>query len=90
MPEETFKYIMEELPETDILVLDALFLDGFAATHFNLQQALELARRLKPKRTYLVGISCDRFLPHDEMNKELEFLDIKVELAYDGLMLETE
>ena len=89
MPEETEKYITEELPETDILVLDSLSMDGFNPTHFSLKQGLELIRRLKPKRTFIVGMSCDRFLPHEEMNKELKALDIKVELAHDGLMLET-
>eukprot|EP00571_Detonula_confervacea_P014518 CAMPEP_0172307318 /NCGR_PEP_ID=MMETSP1058-20130122/8211_1 /TAXON_ID=83371 /ORGANISM="Detonula confervacea, Strain CCMP 353" /LENGTH=319 /DNA_ID=CAMNT_0013019463 /DNA_START=331 /DNA_END=1286 /DNA_ORIENTATION=+ len=81
MPQETENYIMEGLPPTDILVVDTLSLDSFNPTHFNLKQALELIRRMKPKRTYLVGISCDRFLPHDEMNKELEKLDIHIEFA---------
>ncbi|KAL7533834.1 hypothetical protein ACHAXR_005471 [Thalassiosira sp. AJA248-18] len=88
LPKETETYIMNELPETDILVLDALSVDGINATHVNLQQALELVRRLKPKRTLLVGMSCDRFLPHDEMNKELAALDVNVQLAHDGLLLE--
>jgi len=79
---------MENLPETDVLVLDCLNLTRFNPTHFNLKQSLEVVRRLKPKRTYLVGMSCDSFLPHDEMNKELEALDVDVQFAFDGLMLE--
>jgi hypothetical protein len=35
-------------------------------------------------------MSCDSFLPHDEMNKELESLDIKVQLSYDGLFLQAD
>lgn len=88
MPQETEEYIMLQLPPIDVLVVDALTLDRSNPTHFNLQQALDVVRRLKPKRTYLVGMSCDSFLPHDEMNKELESLDVQVEFAYDGLMLE--
>lgn len=88
LPDETYEYIMENLPETDVLVLDCLNLTRFNPTHFNLKQSLEVVRRLKPKRTYLVGMSCDSFLPHDEMNKELEALDVDVQFAFDGLMLE--
>ncbi len=90
MPIETETYIMEKLPPTDVLVVDALSLDGLDhSTHYNLRQALELVRKLKPLRTFLVGMSCDRFLPHDDMNKELKALDVRIEFAYDGLMVET-
>jgi len=85
---DTEKFILDKLPPTDILVIDALTLDAMNPTHYNLKQALELVRRLQPKRTFVVGMSCDLFLPHDEMNKELEKLDIQIELAYDGLLLE--
>jgi len=88
MIQETEEYIMKELPPTDILVLDALTLNRSSPFHYNLKQSLELVRRLKPKRTYLVGMSCDSFLPHDEMNKELAALDVRVEFAHDGLLLE--
>jgi len=88
MPEETESYILEQLPATDILVVDALTLDRKAPTHFNLGQALDIVRRLNPKRSYLVGVSCDSFLPHDEMNKELRKLDVDIQLAHDGLFVE--
>ena len=80
---------MEQLPPTDILIVDALNLYRYNPTHFKLEQALDVVRRLKPKRTYLVGMSCDSFLPHDEMNEELKSLDVQIEFAYDGLFLET-
>ena len=88
MPEETERYIMEELPPTDILVVDALTIDGINPTHYNLKDAVKLARRLKPKRTFVVGIACDRHLPHNESNKELEALDVHIQFAHDGLFLE--
>jgi len=88
MPEETEEYILTKLPPTDILVIDALNLYRLNPTHLNLEQALNVVRRLKPKKTYLVGMGCDSFLPHDEMNEQLKRLDVQIELAYDGLMLE--
>lgn len=89
MPQQTEKFIVEELPPTDILVIDALSLDSINPTHNNLEQSLKIVRRLKPKRTLIVGMSCDSFLPHDEMNMELGKLDIRVELAFDGLVITT-
>ena len=86
---ETEEFILQKLGPTDILVVDSLTLDRYNPTHYQLKDAVALARRLKPKRTYIVGIACDSFPRHDIMNKELEKLDIQMELAYDGLMLET-
>ena len=64
MPQETEEYILGKLPPTDILVVDAITPDRLNQyihpVHFNLKEALKLVRRLKPRRTYLVGMSCDR------------------------------
>lgn len=84
---ETEEFILKKLPPTDVLVVDSLNWDIANNTHFSFTQALKLVRRLQPKRTFVVGMSCDQFLPHDEMNEELQRLDVKVELAYDGLFL---
>ena len=88
MPIDTETFIMENLPPTDVLVLDTLTPESNNPTHFNLKQALELVRKLKPRRTFLVGMACDCFLPHDEMNRELKELDVHIELAHDGLCIE--
>ena len=59
-----------------------------------LPQTSELIRTLKPKKAYLVGMGCDSFLPHYEMNEVLEEMfedcDIDVELAYDGLTVDVD
>ena len=89
VPIETETFILDMLPPIDILVVDALSVHGKHPTHYNLKQALELVRRLKPRRTLLVGMACDNFPPHDEMNSVLKELDVKIELAYDGLLIET-
>ena len=85
----TETYIMEQLPPTDVLILDSLLVDREHPVHYSLKQAIELARRLKAKKTYIVGVNCDDFLPHDEANKELKKVEgLDVELAYDGLVIE--
>ncbi len=69
----------ERLRDLDFLVLDAVRFKRHP-THFNLEQALEVVSRIKPKRTALTHLSHD--FDHDEVNKTLPS---GVELAYDGM-----
>ena len=73
MPKPTLEYIKSWAKETGIsvLILDSLLYNRAHSTHFGLDQAAELVKVLKPKSTYLVGMSCDSFPPHDEANKAL-------------------
>ena len=93
MPEKTLDYIRKHTPQpVHILVVDALLTgDKLNPVHYNLNQAIELARCLKAKKTYVVGMNCDDFLPHDEMNeklrKDLEG-DVDIQLAFDGLVID--
>jgi phosphoribosyl 1,2-cyclic phosphodiesterase len=48
---ETLEYIHTKLPEVDILVLDALLPETENASHFHLQQAVELSKQIRPKQT---------------------------------------
>lgn len=87
---ETQEYILNKLPPTDVLIIDSLLENRPNNVHFNLQQALDLARTLKPKRTFIVGMNCDSFRPHEEMNEELKKVEglEEVQLAHDGLVIE--
>jgi phosphoribosyl 1,2-cyclic phosphate phosphodiesterase len=75
-----------EIPETswrlleglDVLVLDALR-DRPHATHFSLEQAIAVARKLRAKRTLFTHISHE--LDHARTNSRLP---AGMELAYDG------
>lgn len=64
-----------------LLVLDALRRTPHP-THFNLEQALEVVARLRPRRTLLTHITHE--LAHEATNRSLP---PNVELAYDGLRL---
>lgn len=66
----------------DYLVLDAVRYKPHP-NHFDMGQAIEAARRIGAKRTYLTHLSDD--YDHDKVNAELPS---GVELAYDGLTLE--
>lgn len=69
--------------------LRVLVLDGLRRrphpTHFNLEQAVEMARRIGAERTFFTHIAHE--LPHEATNAELPR---SMALAYDGQVLEVE
>jgi phosphoribosyl 1,2-cyclic phosphate phosphodiesterase len=65
----------------DVLILDALRRRPHV-THFSLDEAIEIATRLKPKRTLFTHISHD--LAHEATS---QLLPPGMELAYDGLRI---
>jgi phosphoribosyl 1,2-cyclic phosphate phosphodiesterase len=73
---------MERLTGLDVLVLDALRPRGHA-THFSLEQAVEISRRLSPRQTYFTHMSHE--LEHEATNA---VLPVGMALAYDGLRIE--
>ena len=72
---------MSRLRDLDVLILDCLRREPHV-THLSLGEALEVARRLAPKRTLLTHL-CHR-LEHEAITRELP---PGVELAYDGLRI---
>lgn len=72
---------MELLTGLDCLVLDALRPSGHA-THFGLDEAIEVAHKLAPRQTYFTHMSHE--LDHDATNARLP---PGMELAYDGLRI---
>jgi phosphoribosyl 1,2-cyclic phosphate phosphodiesterase len=80
IPDET----MDKLKGTEVLVLNALQ-RAEHISHFNLQQALAVAERIKPTHTYLIHISHKLGL-HADVAKELP---ANVSIAFDGLQIST-
>ena len=72
---------MERLQDLDVLVLDALRPRGHA-THFSLEEAVEVARALAPRQTYFTHMSHE--LEHEATNEELP---PGMALAYDGMRI---
>ncbi|MCE1164812.1 MAG: MBL fold metallo-hydrolase [Bacteroidetes bacterium] len=70
---------MKKLEGLDTLILNSLR-KAPHPTHFNVEQATEIALRVKAKRVYFTHITHD--LNHDETNTELPE---GLQLAYDGL-----
>jgi len=73
---------MAQLTGLDVLILDALRPRGHA-THFSLEEAVEVARQLAPKQTYFTHMSHE--LEHEATNAKLP---AGMALAYDGLRIE--
>ena len=70
---------MELLQDLDVLILDALR-PAPHVTHFNLEQAIEMALQLKPKQTYLTHCSCH--IDYYETNPKLP---AGIAVGFDGL-----
>jgi phosphoribosyl 1,2-cyclic phosphate phosphodiesterase len=75
IPPET----MEQLQGLDVLVLDALRPRPHS-THFSISEAVAVAEKLRPKRTYFVHMTHD--VDHAAVNAQLP---PGIALAYDGL-----
>jgi phosphoribosyl 1,2-cyclic phosphate phosphodiesterase len=69
---------MERLTGLDVLILDALRPRGHA-THFSLEQAVDVVRELKPRQAYFTHMSHE--LEHEATNASLP---PGMALAYDG------
>jgi phosphoribosyl 1,2-cyclic phosphate phosphodiesterase len=74
---------LEKLKNLDVLVINALRID-WHPTHLNLEEALNLIEKIKPKQCYFTHIS-HKLGFHKEVNK---ILPDNVYLAYDGLILD--
>jgi phosphoribosyl 1,2-cyclic phosphate phosphodiesterase len=72
---------MELLRGLDVLILDALRPRGHA-THFSLEEAIEISRTLAPRQTYFTHMSHE--LEHEATNARLP---AGMALAYDGLRI---
>lgn len=73
---------LQQLLGLEVLILGVLRF-RLHATHFNLEEGLDVIRRLNPKRTVLTHLSHD-FKHNDSVN----FLPLGVELGFDGLQIE--
>ena len=71
----------EQLAGLDVLILDALRPRGHA-THFSLEEAIEVAKQLAPRQTYFTHMSHE--LEHEATNASLP---PGMALAYDGLRI---
>jgi phosphoribosyl 1,2-cyclic phosphate phosphodiesterase len=73
---------IEKMKGTEVLVLNALRHEKHIS-HFSLEEALEMVKRINPKKAYLTHISHQLGI-HKQVN---EGLPPNVELAWDGLEL---
>ncbi len=76
---------LEALRGVDVLVLNALWFGRPHASHFNVEEAVDAAREVGARRTYLTHIT--HRVRHDEL---LERLPEGVLPAYDGLTVEVD
>jgi phosphoribosyl 1,2-cyclic phosphate phosphodiesterase len=75
--------VLEALQGVDVMVINALWYGSPHPTHFNVEEAVEAARAVGARRTYLIHMT--HRLLHAEL---LERLPERIEPAYDGLTVE--
>ncbi|EQC42169.1 hypothetical protein SDRG_01009 [Saprolegnia diclina VS20] len=90
LPDATRAHLLANPAPIDVLVIDAIYLHDVHGAHLNLPQAIEIAKVLRPKKTYLVGMSHE--FDYDAHNSSihadvLRDANLDVEMAYDGLEL---
>ncbi|MFA6119117.1 MAG: MBL fold metallo-hydrolase [Parachlamydiales bacterium] len=76
--------IFSKLKDLDVLLLSCLRIKE-SDVHFNLRQALDFIKIVKPKKTYLTHLGHE--LEYAEISSQLPK---NVKLAYDGLIIKTE
>eukprot|EP00930_Biecheleria_cincta_P051328 TRINITY_DN3649_c0_g1_i1.p1 TRINITY_DN3649_c0_g1~~TRINITY_DN3649_c0_g1_i1.p1 ORF type:complete len:306 (+),score=33.24 TRINITY_DN3649_c0_g1_i1:66-983(+) len=87
IPPETMDMLKQ--CKMDVLVLDALLKSKPIPPHIGLDDALDLIRKLRPKRAFLIGMSCEfDHEPDDAKLKALSCEGLDVRLSYDGLTIE--
>jgi phosphoribosyl 1,2-cyclic phosphate phosphodiesterase len=75
------EHSMEKFSNADVLILDCLRIRKHP-THFNLEQALEITKKINAKQTYFTHMSHE--IEHETISKTLPH---NVALAYDGLKI---
>lgn len=88
VPKETQDFL--DTLKIEVLVLDSLFMTKFHATHMCLPQSLEYIRLLRPRMSYLVGMTheWDYYKMNDTLKAKMSAEGLNVEMAYDGLCFE--
>jgi len=74
---------LSKINNSKILVLNCLQIDKHIS-HFNLEEAIDVVKKLKIKKTYFTHIS-HNLGKHNKLNK---FLPKNISLAYDGLEID--
>ncbi|MEC7921682.1 MAG: MBL fold metallo-hydrolase [Chloroflexota bacterium] len=78
------------LKDLDVLIIDALRPEPAYFSHFTYNQALEVIREFKPKKSFFTDIMCS--VDHNETNNELSKLlnteGLDIQLAYDGMIID--
>ena len=73
---------LDKLKNLDVLIINALRIEKHYS-HFNMEEAIEIAQYLRPKKTYLTHISHNIW--HEKCSKNLPK---NITLAYDKLTIE--
>lgn len=77
--------VIEDIQGVEVVVLDALRITSHP-THLNLEEAIEVSRRVQAKKTYLTHLTHE--YNHDEHQRQISEKHPNIHLAWDGLWVE--
>lgn len=82
--------ILDQIAGVDTLVIDALRRDRTHGSHLTMEQAVEYAKKIRPRRTYLTDAA--HGIDHYAMNARLRDPNfnngLDIQYAYDGMSIE--
>ena len=82
--------MLDQIPDVDTLVIDALRTERTHGSHLTMEQAVEYAKIIRPRRTFLTDAA--HGIDHYAMNARLrdpKFNDgLDIQYAYDGMSIE--
>ena len=82
--------VLDQIPDVDTLVIDALRTERTHGSHLTMEQAVEYAKIIRPRRTFLTDAA--HGIDHYAMNARLrdpKFNDgLDIQYAYDGMSIE--
>lgn len=81
-----FEKEYEKLTNLDLLIIESNFLNTKSKEHINIDEAINIIKKIKPKKAIITHISHE--IDYYEISKKLEKLEIDVTLAYDNMEVE--
>jgi len=88
VPDDVMRRLESE-PALNLLIIDSLFKSKRHNTHFCMEEALQLIRRLRPNKSLLTGLThaFDHMSDNAELAKLHHIEGLDVQLACDGLSI---
>ena len=82
--------VLDEIVDVDTLVIDALRTERTHGSHLTVEQAIEYAKIIRPRRTFLTDAahSIDHYTMNAKLQNSMVNGELDIQYAYDGMSIE--